>query len=374
MVASVLLPWTLALSCSTLARAAPAAFEWQKPESLSSVGRLPLDESDSVLLLPLGVSDGALPRSPLADCSLPPPSVATVAILPLLLFVCAYGLWSRRRGRLAEAAAACPSSAELASLHAALVTPFDPASDRSHEAMLRAVWVALAGDAKFERASPRWKEMGFQGVDPATDARGGGALAMACVSHFAATHARALGAMLDAVREASAEENARYYPVLAVGVVVCTRLCDALGLSHGMRGAISRAELEALRRARPKHADASGALAKLLHEPKLDERDTSTCTPMLRRTLSDAGEKVRSYLCGRPRLPANFFNLFALVLVDFHSRFSSERKTYMQSKQLIDEAIERLMLRAADAASFDALRAAYFADPRIARALEEMQQ
>jgi len=357
-----LIATTVALLLSHV-RAAPVVVKRESELSFNGDALLPLDGTGEIL-----TRDAIL-----TYCSLSSPSVTVLVAVAGALCVCIYSLFSLRRffsARLMVATVAPPYGSELAQLHSALTTSFDPDHDRTHEMMLRALWAALAGGAAFERMSSRWKEMGFQGLDPVTDVRGGGLLAMACIAHFAATHTQALDEMLDAVRTGSAEDHERFYPVLAVGVVICTRLCDALGLSHGMLGPISRAELNKLRRPQPKHTFPS-ALAKLLHDPK--SPDGESCAPVLRRTLSDAGDKVLSYLSGRPRIPANFFNLFALALIDFHMRFTRGRKTYMQSKQLVDDAIDQLMLRANDSTNFGILRAAYFSDPLIACALKQMQ-
>lgn len=45
--------------------------------------------------------------------------------------------------------------------------------------------------------------------------------------------------MLDDLRHLEAASSERFYPVSTTAIVICCRLCDALGLSDGMRGAVS---------------------------------------------------------------------------------------------------------------------------------------
>merc|ERR1719231_268702 len=72
-------------------------------------------------------------------------------------------------------------SAALEAIRAKAQTVFDE-SDPRHRLALESLWhCAFPGSShplNFERQSEKWKELGFQGLDPATDFRGGGYLAL----------------------------------------------------------------------------------------------------------------------------------------------------------------------------------------------------
>eukprot|EP00891_Asterochloris_glomerata_P005132 jgi/Astpho2/5132/gw1.00073.40.1_t len=55
--------------------------------------------------------------------------------------------------------------------------PYD-AEDPEHKALLRELWEAAFPGEEFAVPSRRWKDMGWQGTDPATDFRGGGLMAL----------------------------------------------------------------------------------------------------------------------------------------------------------------------------------------------------
>ena len=63
--------------------------------------------------------------------------------------------------------------------------PYD-ADDAGHEAMLALLWQrARPGHRLTARKSDQWKEIGFQGNDPATDFRGGGIFSLANLVYVA---------------------------------------------------------------------------------------------------------------------------------------------------------------------------------------------
>lgn len=68
-------------------------------------------------------------------------------------------------------------------------------SDELHEELLRALWEACF-DTPYERTSDEWARMGFQGIDPTTDLRGGGVLALEQFLHFAQTRPLDIAAMM----------------------------------------------------------------------------------------------------------------------------------------------------------------------------------
>jgi len=83
--------------------------------------------------------------------------------------------------------------AQLAELKAQVFrlssTAYD-SSNAEHEAMLERLWQTLKPGRKREggRVSEAWKEIGFQGTDPATDFRGGGFLSLLSAVHLAEHH------------------------------------------------------------------------------------------------------------------------------------------------------------------------------------------
>lgn len=83
-----------------------------------------------------------------------------------------------------------PSDAALRNLETyarALGTLYDAGSAR-HVNLLRRLWVACFPDADFQPQSPRWKSIGFQHTDPASDFRGGGLLSLRALVYVAEKH------------------------------------------------------------------------------------------------------------------------------------------------------------------------------------------
>jgi len=80
-----------------------------------------------------------------------------------------------------ESAAAGPTAvqAALRNLHFAALAPFDGANV-GHVAVRKRLWVAAFGEGASGvlAASPRWKALGFQGVDPRTDLRAAGVMGL----------------------------------------------------------------------------------------------------------------------------------------------------------------------------------------------------
>jgi hypothetical protein len=57
--------------------------------------------------------------------------------------------------------------------------------ENKHEPLLKQTWKALKPGLEYKRKSPQWSEIGFQGVDPATDLRGSGILSLENLCYFA---------------------------------------------------------------------------------------------------------------------------------------------------------------------------------------------
>jgi len=239
-------------------------------------------------------------------------------------------------------------SRELKRLHGARKMTFNPERP-SHEQLLRMTWRALR-DEPYVRSGEGWKEIGFQGNDPSTDVRAGGLLAIQCLAHFATTQTKGMRLMVKEIREAERLHTEdpkaypmRYYPVSTMAVVMCAALCDALGISDGMRGPIPLA-----------------ALAKLRASPQSYRNEL---TPFLWSSYS-------SWTLGRR---GGFFGLFSLLFSDFHSQFVAQGLGYMQSQELLATCIERLKTRAATArkvGTFAELRRLYVADEAAPHGLQ----
>jgi hypothetical protein len=65
--------------------------------------------------------------------------------------------------------------------------------DAAHVALLQRLWSAGGLRGPWQRQSPQWKELGFQGTDPVTDLRGCGVLALHDLVHLF-EHDRGVGA------------------------------------------------------------------------------------------------------------------------------------------------------------------------------------
>ena len=58
--------------------------------------------------------------------------------------------------------------------------------------LLDSIWRSLLpGEGKVMSKSKLWTSVGFQGINPATDIRGGGRLSVLCLEHFAAHYSGA---------------------------------------------------------------------------------------------------------------------------------------------------------------------------------------
>ena len=135
----------------------------------------------------------------------------------------------------------------LRNLHADRATPFAPDGADHHLRLLRAFWRALVPSSNFARTGPAWKSLGFQGEDPATDIRDGGLLAVMCIEHMATEYTAGFHLMLAQVRAgAGCGDSESFYPISTTSVVLCTLLCDKLGLSRPMLGPVAPAALDAL--------------------------------------------------------------------------------------------------------------------------------
>ncbi|RQM11586.1 hypothetical protein B5M09_006111 [Aphanomyces astaci] len=108
-------------------------------------------------------------------------------------------------------------SLELAALRTDLKSPCVP-GDEVYESMLHHLWTALAEvtDAtSFEREGEGWMAIGFQRINPDTDFRGGGLLALKCLVYACNMHPEK---MLFLFRDQKPEPGKRWYPVSVAGI------------------------------------------------------------------------------------------------------------------------------------------------------------
>ena len=233
-------------------------------------------------------------------------------------------------------------ASELRRLHAARATAFKPDDDDAHEALLRQFWRALSSEP-FTRAGEVWKSLGFQGVNPATDVRGGGLLAVMCLAEFAADFGAGLRRMLQQLAEAAStladgSTSERFYPVSTTAIVICCRLCDAIGISDGMRGAIGEYELE--RRLKDEATLLRGPLARLL------------------------------VLAPRRGQRSAFQWLFAMALASFHVKFVNGNCTYLDAQPLLGEVFLELERVGTSSTSISDVHSAFVADADVAACLD----
>jgi len=105
--------------------------------------------------------------------------------------------------------------------------PYSDANEE-HEAMLRKLWSTMnPKDELDNRISQKWKKMGFQGTNPATDFRGMGVTALEHLLYIAEKHH-------DVFRGILAEQDQRTdndYPVCTAGINISQLLCDVMNVN-----------------------------------------------------------------------------------------------------------------------------------------------
>ncbi|KAH9577843.1 ELMO domain [Trypanosoma melophagium] len=106
-------------------------------------------------------------------------------------------------------------AAQATRLQTERATPFN-STNPSDTQLLRDLWRAagLPPDDYAPR-SPAWASLGFQGLDPTTDLRGGGVLALRQFVHFAQTHNEAFMEMM-AFNKKALDAGEHYWYLLAV--------------------------------------------------------------------------------------------------------------------------------------------------------------
>ena len=115
----------------------------------------------------------------------------------------------------------------VARLRARALVAFDASNDE-HAALLRHLWsCAFPAQPLPAARGAHWSELGWQGVDPATDLRAAGFLSAECLAYFAEHQSERFG------RLQRKEDGARAsfeYPFCVAGVNLAAALIDALGV------------------------------------------------------------------------------------------------------------------------------------------------
>ena len=139
---------------------------------------------------------------------------------------------------------------------------------------------------------------------------------MHCLGNFATTYAPAYRGMIAEI-EANTQSSGgeQYYPVAATAVVVAGAMCDLIGVSRPMRGALKDADKAALLGApRPAAGPGVGLFDTIV-------------------AATNAGTGGEGGAWGG--LLSGFMRIFRLVLADFHAVFVGEGKSYMDSQAVL---------------------------------------
>lgn len=126
-----------------------------------------------------------------------------------------------------------PTQAQhLEELQARIRVPYDT-EDPQHQEALRRLWgVAFPEEPWVALRTERWKDMGWQGSDPATDFRGGGYLALE--NHLYMAHREPV--LFTALREKQNAERSEWeYPFAVAGVNITFMLVELLDLRDSVR-------------------------------------------------------------------------------------------------------------------------------------------
>lgn len=129
--------------------------------------------------------------------------------------------------------AATPSSLtsmqehELHRLRALASQRFDP-DDLDDQQALRKLWAAAFPDLPCTTLkTAQWKEMGWQGEDPATDFRGSGRLGLHCLLYLAQEHSDDFSRLM---LKQDGQRSAWEYPFAVAGLNIVFKLLEVIGL------------------------------------------------------------------------------------------------------------------------------------------------
>lgn len=138
--------------------------------------------------------------------------------------------------RATVALPASQAALELAVLQYDLNQKCEPGNEL-FEGGLERLWHAVYSEREsprpFVREGEGWVDMGFQRVNPETDFRGGGMLALKCLLYAFEAHPREMRAILDAQRPPKAGTAKKWYPVCVAGINVTCMIAGLLKLGNG---------------------------------------------------------------------------------------------------------------------------------------------
>lgn len=118
----------------------------------------------------------------------------------------------------------CRCAEQATRLEEERTTPFD-AGNPEHMRLLRGLWEAAGkSPARFSQRSEEWAELGFQGLDPATDLRGGGVLALRQFVDFAHRHNNEFREMMAFNKKTLAAGKQSWYPIALVSIQLTAHL------------------------------------------------------------------------------------------------------------------------------------------------------
>lgn len=124
----------------------------------------------------------------------------------------------------------------LGTLQKRLAVPFD-GSCSEHQDALRQLWRLAYPNREFPGLkSELWKEMGWQGIDPSTDFRGGGFISLENLMFFAQTYPEAFQNLLNKREGDRAEWE---YPFAVAGINISFMLVQMLGIQSGLPTSLS---------------------------------------------------------------------------------------------------------------------------------------
>lgn len=93
-----------------------------------------------------------------------------------------------------------------------------------HVDALRDLWSTCFPHLSFERRSESWSQLGFQGMDPTTDFRGGGMLALDHFRSFARHHRKQLQAMINFNAQQQADGETSWFLTAVVSIQFTVQL------------------------------------------------------------------------------------------------------------------------------------------------------
>eukprot|EP00613_Pedinella_sp_CCMP2098_P003277 CAMPEP_0171625424 /NCGR_PEP_ID=MMETSP0990-20121206/19338_1 /TAXON_ID=483369 /ORGANISM="non described non described, Strain CCMP2098" /LENGTH=384 /DNA_ID=CAMNT_0012192425 /DNA_START=31 /DNA_END=1185 /DNA_ORIENTATION=- len=131
----------------------------------------------------------------------------------------------------------------LSRLQKDLKTSFNPVinsgvDDKGNLVLLERLWHAWFGPSiLFQRVSSKWKSMGFQNRDPASDIRGGGRLSLECLVYLLERYPSVARRMV-LKRKSRVRSRGEFanFPFACAGITLATRLCEVLLLSQPLTG------------------------------------------------------------------------------------------------------------------------------------------